>query len=594
MKTTLLSSSFRFLFLISLSCLILNGTLLAKKKNIDLRYELVLDAKVFSKLDTFESVSLEEADRSFSEHDFVGAFAAYKAFSFEFGQSKALAYALFRMARCMHLVDKRNAAVKAYQNVVDYFPDNVAFAAESMYQQGICHQENGDDNKCVAVWAKMVKDRDYVNQAKSGTALEFLARLMDKRKKYKDATDYRWRTAKNFRKKNPRAADSAGRGVVDYYVWRKDVDNLKKFCIDAAGVGFTRITYGNRIEQLKGFEDPDTCWGFWSKALEHARKLNRGVDKDDRDSTRKDVTKYWVGQAETRFKDENWKILIANCKLEYEEEGRKKWHERIDALFASSPVSLERVKKYMEVYNYDRKVRLSFFQKNAQPIVNSMKDFKEKIDFANFLNSKRMKEEASIIANAITPGGLKDNELVSLLNFFAVGTDRYNLIWSKIKDQFVAANARLDQYWRHRKYQECLIDIAVLKKSPKYAQKVVWMEAECLQYTQQYEKAIKAFRAANRQPDSTWRVTDCQMGMEQYEDAIRTVTGLQMVGGDTASRATYKIADIYKLMGKKGKEIDQLRLVLRRHPGTRESSGAHQRLERYGVKLIGGESKAKE
>jgi tetratricopeptide (TPR) repeat protein len=584
----------RALVLVPLFALITAAPLLAEKKNIDLRYELMLDAKIFSKLDTFESVSLEEADRAFSEHDFVGAAAAYKAFTFEFGQSKALCYALFRMARCMHLVDKRNAAIKAYQNVVDYFPDNVVFAAEAMYQQGICHRENGDDNKCVAVWAKMVKDRDYVNQAKSGTALEFLAKLMDKRKKYKDATEYRWRTAKNFRKKNPHAAHNAGVGVVDYYVWLKDLENLSKFCVDASGVGFTRVGYGNRIDQLKGFEKPETCRGFWSRALDHAQKLNRGADNDERLRARKEVTKYWVGQSETRFKDEDWKIHIANCKLIYEEDGRKKWHDRIDGLFSASPVTLERVKKYMGVYNYNKSVRLSFFKKNAQPIINSMKDFKEKIDFAKFLRSKRMEEEASTIANAITPGGLKDDELVSLLSFFSVGTDRYNLIWSKIKDKFLAAKTRLDQWWRHRKWEEALVDIQVLKKSPKYAQQVVWMEAECLQFTQQFEKAIKAFRAANRQPDSTWRVADCQIAMEQFDDAVRTVTGLQMVGGAVASRAAYKIADIYKLMGKKGKEIDQLRLVLRRHPGTREASGAHQRLERYGVKLIGGESKAKE
>jgi len=74
----------------------------------------------------------------------------------------------------------------------------------------------------------------------------------------------------------------------------------------------------------------------------------------------------------------------------------------------------------------------------------------------------------------------------------------------------------------------------------------------------------------------------------------QSAQGLQMVGGGTASRACLKIADIYKISGNKGKEIEQLRLVLRRYPKSGESSTAHQRLEGYGVKLVGGVSEADE
>jgi tetratricopeptide (TPR) repeat protein len=216
------------------------------------RDEYKLDTKIFAKLDTFESVTLEEADKTFMRGDFVGALAAYKSFTFEFTKSKALPYALFRMGRCLHLVDKRNAAVKAYQNVVDYFPDDVRFASAAMYMQGDCHTQNGEDDKCVAVWAKMVQDRDYVTQPKSGTALEFLAKEMDKRKKSKEAMEYRWRTAVNFRKKNPRAADAAGHGVVNYYMQKRNLAKLKEFCIAGTGTGYTNIAYGGRVREMPG------------------------------------------------------------------------------------------------------------------------------------------------------------------------------------------------------------------------------------------------------------------------------------------------------------------------------------------------------
>ena len=79
----------------------------------------------FAKLDTFEALNLEDADKLFHKKDYKGAFAAYKAYSFEFTRSAALPYVLLRMGRCLHMVEKRNAAIKAYQDVVDYFPDDI-------------------------------------------------------------------------------------------------------------------------------------------------------------------------------------------------------------------------------------------------------------------------------------------------------------------------------------------------------------------------------------------------------------------------------------------------------------------------------------
>ncbi|MEJ6718154.1 MAG: tetratricopeptide repeat protein, partial [Akkermansiaceae bacterium] len=126
--------------------------------------EILYPGKEFAKLDTFEGVNLEDADKLYGKKDYKGAFAAYKAYSFEFAKSEALPYVLLRMGRCLQKVEKRNAAIKVYQDVVDYFPDAVRYAAAALYHMGECHGLNGDDAKKTAVWAKMVKDDDYVTQ----------------------------------------------------------------------------------------------------------------------------------------------------------------------------------------------------------------------------------------------------------------------------------------------------------------------------------------------------------------------------------------------------------------------------------------------
>ena len=76
--------------------------------------------------------------------------------------------------------------------------------------------------------------------------------------------------------------------------------------------------------------------------------------------------------------------------------------------------------------------------------------------------------------------------------------------------------------------------------------------------------------------------------------SIKTVQGLESVGGSTASQACFKIADNHRVSGDKGKEVQQLRLVLRRYPKSGESSSAHDRLESYGVKVTGGEAVAED
>ncbi|MCH1508539.1 MAG: tetratricopeptide repeat protein, partial [Akkermansiaceae bacterium] len=131
--------------------------------------EILYPGGEFAKLDTFEGLNLEDADKLFGKKDYKGAYAAYKAYSFEFAKSGALPYVLLRMGRCLHKLEKRNAAIKAYQDVVDYFPDSVRYAAASLYYMGECHGLNGDEAKKTATWAKMVKDNEYVSQPNSGT-----------------------------------------------------------------------------------------------------------------------------------------------------------------------------------------------------------------------------------------------------------------------------------------------------------------------------------------------------------------------------------------------------------------------------------------
>ena len=152
------------------------STLLAFAANaVHAAKEITYPAGDFTKLDTFEGLSIEDADKFFGKQDYKSAFAEYQAYSEQFPKGKALPYAVLRMGRCKHLMKKRGEAIRFYEEVVDYFPNDVRYAAGALFYLGLAHRDNGDEKKCLATWARMVKDKAYVKEVNSGEALNYLA-----------------------------------------------------------------------------------------------------------------------------------------------------------------------------------------------------------------------------------------------------------------------------------------------------------------------------------------------------------------------------------------------------------------------------------
>jgi tetratricopeptide (TPR) repeat protein len=549
--------------------------------------EILYPPKEFAKLDTFEGLNLEDADKLYKKKDYKGAYAAYKAYSFEFVKSKALPYVLLRMGRCLHMIDKRHAAIKAYQDVVDYFPDDVSYAAGALFYMGQCHQQNGDTAKQNAVWAKMVKDDDYVAQPNSGTALTYLGGAMEKLGKFEEATKYHWRTAVAFSKTNHQASALARRAVIAHYVTRSpNHDKLKAFYVEAGG-------FDGRGQKS---DKPDVDKRYWSTVLSKAFDM-RGAEQDQKEK----IARYWSAKMGDRFADNDalrkqW-IDLQNV---YEKD-TKSWLARLEKQYKLQPVTLARVLQWCGYYSADVKMRSAFFASQSKPFLAGMKTA-EKMKLMNNLRSLRMNEESRTVMRSVSTQGMTDEEIKTLTNFAAYYEPEEFVLryFARMKDKLFAAKSRFDYYnartHRNRPFMEkALLEIPALQKSPKYAGQALGIsQAILLQGLGRYEEAIKAYRVANKQPQSTWGVTDCMVALKQYPQAVKTVQGLESVGGATASKASLRIADIYRISGNKGKEVQQLRMVLRRYPKSGESSEAHNRLESYGVALTGGEAVAEE
>ena len=548
--------------------------------------EILYPSAAFAKLDTFEGVNLEDADKLFKAADFQGAYAAYKAYSFEFPKSKAMPYVLLRLGRCLHKLDKRNAAIKGYQDVVDYYPDDIAYAAAALYHIGECHGKNGEEDKQTAVWARMVKDDGYVTQPNSGTALIHLGAAMQKLGKHEEAAEYQWRTAVAFLKTNPPAAEAARKSVISHYVGRNpNHEKLKEFYVAASGFdGAGRNT-----------DKPEEDGRYWSAILQTALAMVGDVP------AREKACAYWTAKLGERFTDnDELRRLWCDATLVHEK-NQASWQVRMEKQFAQKSATMERVLQWCGYYNSNPKLRSEFFAKQSKSMLAAMKP-KELMDLVGRLQHRnlQMDEEAQTVIRTIRTDSLTDEEIkrfVLLVSGYQTEDDILRHI-GRIKDPLFATKTRFDYYLskshKNPPYMEkALAEIPELAKSPQYADGLTWTKATLLQQLGRHEEAIEAFRAANKQPDSTWEISNCLVALKQYPQAISTVSELESIGGGIASQAGLRIADIHKISGDKGSEVSQLRTVLRRYPKTKESAAAHDRLEAYGVALVGGESEAK-
>ena len=580
--------------------------------------EIVYPSKDFAKLDTFESLNLEDADKLFGKKDYKGAFAGYKAYSFEFTRSAALPYVLLRMGRCLHMVEKRNAAIKAYQDVVDYFPDDIVYAAAALYYIGECHGQNGDDAKKTATWARMVKDDDYVQQPRSGTALSYLGTTMAQLGKFDEAAQYQWRTAVAFRKSNERAAQGARSAVLHHYAARSpDHSKLKEFYVEAGGWDGRGSKTGTPQEDER----------YWANAMDTVLRFSTRAEKKE------SASRYWSGQFGSLFpKNDGLRIRSFALQLIFEKDPEAH-SAKLARQLKGGEVNLTRVANFAKAIERDAKRQFAFASEHAGPLVGTAKtmgwmtllaaiensakaaffeqhlatqhsrlDRKEKTYFMNQLHRYGMNKEAAIVLRGVRTNGMTDKELADFVGFAAhyVTEEEFLQYVSRMKDKTHASKSRYDYYngrcHNNPPYMEkALAEVPTLKKSPEHATAdLTFREAQLLQWLGRFAESIKAYRGANKQPDSTWGVADCLVGLKQYANAIKTIKDLEALGGSVASRASLRAADIYKISGDKGKEVAQLRSVLKRYPKSSESSAAHNRLEAYGVALTGGEAQAED
>lgn len=531
----------------------------------------------FEHLDTFEGNRLNAADQLYRQGNYEAALAAYDAFILEFGDSDATAYALLRKARCVHQLRRRHDAIRDYQEVIDYFPDEVAFAAPAAFHIGECHWQNGDRAQALAAWARMVRDPEYVRHPLAATALNHLAEGMIAQGNFAQATEYNKQVAIHFRRDNPEAARDAAEAVVHHYIRRAPDEEALRTFYEAYG-GF-----GRHPEEIR---EAENTWPYWN----HVRRWvqEHGRFSDDEQELAAHHYGYWADALAPHMPEREALHLDVALFRRRADGDVGAWMEQVDALFQRGYTEGDwgRILEWIRVYEYHpEKVAAYFRMLDPSNMDNGQ--------MREVMNQLRRRDETKDMAVAIFGrmrlGEMEDGDLARLANevrdFGDAAVERVaGAISDKSRGQW-----ELLQYYRRVDNVEKGLPLAdALAENPDYAARAIWAKAELLQRSKRYEEAIAAYRQVENAPANSWRIAECHESLGQVPQAVQVLREVENFFEDQAPRAAREVAMVYRRAGMESEYVGQLRRVMHRYPRTQEASFAHNELERLGHRIGGG------
>lgn len=543
--------------------------------------ELAADDK--KNTDPFEEHSLAKADKLFKEKQYRAAAAEYDSFILEFPQSRVLPYALFRKARAIDLDNKRFDAIAKYKEVLDYFPNAIAYAAPALYYMGVCYMQTGDPESAVKTWTEMVKDEDYRRHPLAASALNLLAENFAKQKLHDSAMVFYEQVVTDFRAANWDAASAAMWQVIEYRM--KTVPNeaaLRAFYVKVGG--FERAPA--KLEADLAAYPP-----YWNFIRAQVRTYGRGYP-DLQNEARHAFYKYWTSALEGKFPAaDDFQIDLIDFRFAYENDPAARI-QRLDAQFA----------KYQKPDDYERVIKwINLFMGNKAKI----DEYYGKLDLAKLGATGVEKLVFALLGQKEYAMALNAFEKLPLNTMNdAARAQLSRALWPHVQAGFsVTALVRLAESFTDRDYGHMTllryyygagqtaagIPLAEkLSSLPAYAPEALYIWGDLLCAARQYEQAIQRYQQANNPPTNQYRIAECYTKLAKLDSAVGALREIENFFPKEAPRAALMIAHLFRDGGQQDKYTAALRAVLKKYPGSGESSAAHQELEKLGVRIGGG------
>jgi tetratricopeptide (TPR) repeat protein len=572
---------------------ILGATLAAAtaRAGLDPNAEVNFPDQAYERLDPFEAHSLKQADAAFpndrkqrSVKTLREAAAAYDAFIVEFPRSKAVPYALLRKARCLHLEEKRFEAIKAYTEVLDYFPNDLPFAAPALYYIGEAHWQNGDEDEALKAWAEMAEDEDYAKSRFAATAINQLADALAKRDRREEAVQYYRQVAIDFRSSNPDAARDAMEQVIYHFIRRSpDEPELRRF-YEQVGTfhGNPRKIEGEVIES--GDYWHQVRWRVW----------RFGDFNDKQGQQRQRYFAYWAEQFEGRFPGwDDYQLSLAGFYRQADGD-QAAWMRRVDAQFERKAEAddYDRVIKWIELYRHHPEKVDAYYQKLSFAKMSN-KQIERLMDVA--YDRLKNPELGRRVFGKLRLGEMSDEQRAKLArSMWGRDADAVARVCQSFDDK-EWGRIELLRFYANPETREIKKGLALAEQvtgSPRFANEAYWHKAQLHKAAKQYREAIAAFQTFRPEneadPANLFEIADCYLKLDKLDAAVRQLGEIESFFKGHASEAAYRTALYYEKAGVKDKYIASLRAVMKKYPESRQSRQVHHRLEKMGLRIGGG------
>jgi TolA-binding protein len=539
--------------------------------------EIQLSGDEYKKLDRLEAHALDKADAMFVEGKFRQAVAEYETFLREYPRSMALPYVLLRKARCLQLDDKRHEAIRQYDEVVDYFPNDVEYAAAALFYQGQAHWEDGDEALALKSWARMANDKQYRTHRLAAGAINQLADQLAEQGQAETAVGYFYQVAVDFRTTNRPAAEHAQQRVVRFYVRTSPNEpKCRKFFANAM-----LLHNGKKLTEAELAGD----YQYWETLVDTVQRL--GQFKAEEAELRKPYYTYWLGVLEGKFQDrDDYQIGLARLVRSGMNDSAG-WVGRLDAQFARGKTD-----------DYSRVIR---WIREFGALKAKTEQYYAKLDFAKMTPAEvddlvrtlyEHAASAKLAANALGQLNLSkmsDNDKSRLARYLWDRDPAWAIRLCQSMTDAERSRHELLSYYHWRQDAKNGIPLAdSLLKSERYAKDAMWKKAELLEHARQYAEAIDVYRQVADEPANFWRIAVCHEKMGKIDLAIGQLREIESFFKDHQAEAALRIAHVYKRADLKDQCIAAFRRVLVKYPTSPQSSTAHEELERMGITRIRG------
>jgi tetratricopeptide (TPR) repeat protein len=504
-----------------------------------------LPLKIYQNLDFSERASVDRARDAYRRAEeaerrnvpvnelipyYRAAAAEWKKFQLQYEMTASAtisAYVLFMQGLSLQGARDRNAAIKAYTDLLDYFLDERWISTAALFQIGQAHLDNGDERRAVNTFLSLVEEPDHLKHPLAARALNRLGRI-------------RWRA-----KKSDEAMDFWRRGITEHFkaVARSDYNELRDLYAQALSVTGNWRDY----ETLLFEEIPEEAFQKRAEAVQHAVGWLRNR-----------MYHFWPGwyynvyfpEKEREAKRAEWRKQLAA------------WYDSRRSLFASAERQWDHAVLGFRLW---REYRNEEAVKRVSDVTRVLRALKLDDDG----KAKAAREFAIVLCDC-----QMFDEARTLLDFVKDFTANRWLTYEieNRANNLPAAQLALEELVNSQ-------DPAVSLNAKK---RLAWFHKE---RTRQYDKAIALYLDISQPPGTLWDLQTCYRRAGKKLEAYTVLTELASIFPQEAARATWVQAQYREQDGEKEKAVALYRRLLSQPEWkkTWESSQAHQALERLGI-----------